>query len=134
MSDIEKINTDIANVVKFINNGGNIKHFIEDTFLISVDIAGLYYGENIDEIFFELKKGTVLDLYREKNNVYDKKAIKIKYKDNKLGYVPRKHNIILANMMDAGKKVYALVEKAGTDSIYENDVYRFVNIKIYLKE
>ena len=133
MSDIEKINTDIADVVKFINNGGNVKPFIEDIYLITVDIAGLYYVENIDEIFPELKKGTQLDLYREKNE-YDKKAIKIKYNDNKIGYVPRKHNIILANMMDAGKKLYAVVEKVATDSLYENDEYKSVKIKIYLKE
>ena len=134
MSNIEKINTEIADVVKFINSGKAIKPLLDDIYLISVDIAGLYYVENIDEIFAKLKKGTHLDLYREKNNTYDKKAVKIKYKDYKLGYVPRKHNIILANMMDAGKKLYAVVEKAGTDSVYELDEYKYVKIKIYLKE
>ena len=130
MSDIEKINTDIADVVKFLNNGGSVKPFIKDTYLITVYIAGLYYVKNLDE---ELKKGTRLDLYREKND-HDKKAIKIKYKDNKLGYIPRKHNTILANMMDAGKKLYALVEKAAAGGVYEDEEYKSVKIKIYLKE
>ena len=133
MSDIEKINTDIADVVKFLNNGGSVKPFIRDTYLITVYIAGLYYVKNLDEIFPELKKGTRLDLYREKND-HDKKAIKIKYKDNKLGYIPRKHNTILANMMDAGKKLYALVEKAAAGGVYEDEEYKSVKIKIYLKE
>ena len=134
MSGIEKINTDLADFVEFINSGGSVKPFIENTYLITVNIAGLYYVENIDEIFPKLKKGTPLDLFREKNNVYDRKAIKIKYGEDKIGYVPRKHNVILANMMDAGKKLYAVVEKTGTNSLYENDDCRFVEIKIYLKE
>ena len=68
MSNIEKVNSEITNIVKFIHNNGEIKGFLEDIYLITLDVAGLYYIDNLDVIFSKIKKGDTLELFREKNN------------------------------------------------------------------
>lgn len=48
---------------------------------------------------------------------------------NKLGYVPRKNNVVVANLMDAGKIVYA--------SVHENRWYAMtpdVTIDLYMED
>ncbi|WP_256374930.1 MULTISPECIES: HIRAN domain-containing protein [unclassified Fibrobacter] len=48
---------------------------------------------------------------------------------NKLGYVPRKNNVVVANLMDAGKMVYA--------SVHENRWYAMtpdVTIDLYMED
>lgn len=135
MSNIEKVNSEITNIVKFIHNDGEIKGFLEDIYLITLDVAGLYYIDNLDEIFPKIKKGDTLELFREKNNKYDKFAILVMYSGEKIGYVPRKQNIILANLMDAGKELYAVVEKAcKSEGVYVGEVDQYIKFKIFLKE
>ncbi|MEE1128583.1 MAG: HIRAN domain-containing protein [Methanobrevibacter sp.] len=135
MSNIQKNNSEITEFVKFIHNKGEVKAFLEDIHLITLNVAGLYYAENIDEIFPKIKKGDILDLFREKDNVHDKYAILVKYSGDKIGHVPRKHNRILANMMDGGKELYGVVEDIFTDgAVYEPDEFKVIIFKIFLKE
>lgn len=134
MSNIEKINTDLTRFIEFIHNKNEIKPLLEDIYLITVHVAGLYYIDNIDELFPQLEKGKQLKLFREKNNKFDKNAILVKFNGEKIGYVPKKYNVILANLMDGGKELYGLIENASEEEVYKGDEFKLVKFKIFLKE
>ena len=134
MANIQKTNSELGKFVGFLHNEGEIKPFIKDVYLITVQVAGLEYADKIDEIFPSIKKGDKLDLFREKGNDYDEMAILVKFNGEKIGYVPRKDNAVLANLMDAGKELYGTVECAFQDEIYKGYPVKVVEFKIFLKE
>ena len=103
-------------------------------FLIKVHVAGLDYIDDIDEIFPKIEVGDRLDLFREATNEYDKHAILVKYRGEKIGYVPRKDNYVLSKLMDGGKHLYGVVVSIGMDEVYENYQFRFINFKIFLND
>lgn len=84
--------------------------FQQDIFLEECHVAGTMH---IDDILIKAKEvevGTALVLKREPKNEHDGLAILVETAaGEKLGYVPRKHNPILARLMDAGKLLTAKV-------------------------
>ena len=108
--------------------------FLKDIFLIKLNVVGLDYIDNIDEIFSKIRVGDRLELIREASNEYDKHAILVNYHGEKIGYVPRKDNYVLSKLMDGGKHLYGVVDSFGVDEVYENYEFRFVNFKIFLKD
>ena len=134
MSNIEKPDTEITDIVGFIQKGGNVEPFLKDIFLIKVHVAGLDYIEHIDEIFSKIQVGDKLELFREATNEYDKHAILVKYHGEKIGYVPRKDNYVLSKLMDGGKLLYGVIESFGVDEVYEGYEVKFIHFKIFLNE
>ena len=75
--------------------------------------------KGIESLAQKLREGDRLTLLREPDNRYDRYAIVVKDgAGNKLGYIPRKNNIVLANLMDAGKSIYATL--TGKSSAYSS--------------
>ncbi len=134
MSNIQKPDTEITDIIAFIQKGGNVEPFLKDVFLIKVPVAGLDYIDNIDEIFSKIEVGDKLGLFREATNEYDKHAILVKYRGEKIGYVPRKDNYVLSKLMDGGKHLYGVVDSIGVDGVYENYQFKFINFKIFLND
>ena len=134
MSNIQKPDSDIPSIIGYIQKGSNIKPFLKDIFLIELNVAGLDYIDNIDEIFSKIEVGDRLDLFREATNEYDKHAILVKYHGEKIGYVPRKDNYVLSKLMDGGKHLYGIVDSFGVDEVYENYKFKFINFKIFLND
>ncbi|MBE6506229.1 MAG: HIRAN domain-containing protein [Methanobrevibacter sp.] len=134
MSNIQKPDSDITTIIGHIQKGGKIQPFLKDIFLIKLNVAGLDYIDNIDEIFSKIRVGDRLELIREASNEYDKHAILVKYHGEKIGYVPRKDNYVLSKLMDGGKHLYGVVDSFGVDEVYENYEFRFVNFKIFLND
>lgn len=134
MSNIQKPDTEITDIIGFIQKGGNVEPFLKDVFLIKVPVAGLDYIDNIDEIFSKIEVGDKLGLFRESTNEYDKHAILVKYRGEKIGYVPRKDNYVLSKLMDGGKHLYGVVDSIGVDEVYENYQFKFINFKIFLND
>ena len=134
MSNIEKPDTTITEVIGFIQKGGNIKPFLKDIFLIKVAVAGLVYIDYIDEIFSKIQVGDKLELFREATNEYDKHAILVKYRGEKIGYVPRKDNYVLSKLMGGGKQLYGIIESFGVDEVYEGYEVKFIHFNIFLNE
>jgi len=58
-----------------------------------------------------MRVGDELELSREPGNVYDGKAISVRWRGRMLGYVPRAQNAALAAAMDRGVPVYARVSR-----------------------
>lgn len=82
---------------------------VKEIFLIESYVAGTSYLD-LKEVEKQLEKQEFLKLVREPTNQYDALAILIyDSKGNKLGYVPRAKNEVLARLMDAGKLIFGRV-------------------------
>lgn len=134
MANIQKPDSDITDIVGFLQNGGKLKPFLKDIFLIKIYVAGLDYIDYMDDIFPIIKVRDKLELLREASNKYDKHAILVKYNGQKIGYVPRKDNYVLSKLMDGGKELYGVVASFGVDEVYKGYEIKYINFKIFLKE
>ena len=117
--------------LEFVRNSldeeGLPKPFVREVELLNCNIAGTTFLD-LDEIEPELKKYQLLMLIREPKNENDDKAILILTEDGqKLGYVPKKKNEVLSNLMDAGKLLFGrLNEKTWIDTWLKLDVQVFL--------
>ncbi len=66
-------------------------------------------------LWSEMKVGDPLVLLREPGNPYDPNAVRVEWRGEKLGYVPRADNADLARHMDRGTKVEARVSRLVED-------------------
>ena len=110
-----------------LDEKGLPKPFVREVELLNCNIAGTTFLD-LDEIEPELKKHQLLMLIREPKNQNDDKAILILTEDGqKLGYVPKKKNEVLSNLMDAGKLLFGrLNEKTWVDTWLKLDVQVFL--------
>ena len=110
-----------------LDEKGLPKPFVREVELLNCNIAGTTFLD-LDEIEPELKKYQLLMLIREPKNENDDKAILILTEDGqKLGYVPKKNNEVLSNLMDAGKLLFGrLNEKTWVDTWLQLDVQVFL--------
>lgn len=98
---------------------------IKDVYLTRTMISGIDYGA-IAKSTLKLERESVVYLKREKDNEYDRNAIAVVSKNGwHVGYIPKRENYILKNLMDSNKKLYGLVEEVDNES-------RIVKIQIYL--
>ena len=117
--------------LEFVRNSldeeGLPKPFVREVELLNCNIAGTTFLD-LDEIEPELRKHQLLMLIREPKNENDDKAILILTEDGqKLGYVPKKKNEVLSNLMDAGKLLFGrLNEKTWVDTWLKLDVQVFL--------
>ncbi len=78
-------------------------------------IAGFQYhqGENVWPL---LKTNAPLKLKRETDNRFDKHAIAVYWKNDKLGYVPRRENITLAQMLDRDQTLHVRIKSLNSEA------------------
>lgn len=80
----------------------------------SSPLAGFqFYGGKA--LWTEMKVGDPLVLVREPDNPYDPNAVRVEWRGEKLGYVPRADNADLARHMDRGTKVEARISRLTED-------------------
>jgi HIRAN domain len=85
--------------------------------LFEAEIAGCNYVPNISEIAQNIKEGERLVLEREKQNPYDKKAIKVLTASGvKLGYIPKEQNQNLVYLLEQEYKIFAIFKRVVWDS------------------
>ncbi len=86
-----------------------------DTCVLETEIAGTAYRD-LSVVAGLINRGDTLFLKREPNNKYDRKAIMVTADDGYLlGYVPRVDNPEIAEMMDNGEKLYAILACSGVE-------------------
>ena len=104
--------------------------FLRDIFLLECHVARTMH---VDDILVKAKNidvGTALVLKREPENENDGLAILVEtVGGDKLGYVPRSHNPVLARLMDAGKLLMANVVRKELEDHWLN-----VRVEIYMKD
>jgi len=71
-------------------------------------VAGYQYHAG-RKVWSQLRVGDALSLVREPENVYDARAIRVEWRGEKLGYVPRAGNEDLAQLMDQGAHLTARI-------------------------
>ena len=110
-------------LMDFLHHGGSLttvsgsgvsipRPFAKPILLLKTYIAGMFFEKNVGKFLEPLEKDSRLTLLREPENKYDKFAIRVQdAQGNRLGYVPRQNNMVIANLMDAGKVVYATVRE-----------------------
>lgn len=72
------------------------------------NIAGFGYADG-PRLMGRLQSGDALQLVRERDNPHDRRAVRIDWNGNKLGYVPRVHNPVIAQALDAGNTLHARI-------------------------
>lgn len=72
-----------------------VKIFIAQDF-----VAGFQYYDGLKSLEY-MKTGDVLNLIREPENAYDDNAIALYWQNQKIGFVPRDINAVLAALLDA---------------------------------
>ena len=123
-----------GDVVSFLHGQGGAPSmqmpFERDIFLFDTYVAGTSYIEGIDELAQYMQEGDHLDFRREPQNTYDPNAIRIQNQDGvKIGYVPKKDNVVFARLMDAGKLLFGKVSSCN----YEGKWVK-IQFKVYLHE
>ena len=81
---------------------------MDPIFLKSFYIAGFSYYQGV-YVFDQLKIGTLLELVPDEKNTHDDFAVEIRFKDKKLGYIPRNENKEIAIVMKAGYRIFQCI-------------------------
>ncbi len=76
----------------------------------SSPLAGFKYHAG-ESLWHEMREGDRLILVREADNEHDGNAIRVEWRGQKLGYLPRAENRAVAAAMDNGDKVDARIAK-----------------------
>ncbi len=102
-----------------------VRPYIKDIYLSSMNVAGVNYRD-ITPIEDSLAPDDIIYLKREKDNLYDHNAIQVTTHDGYVfGYIPKKDNFILKNLLDGGKYLYGIVKETNFE---ENHI----RIRVYL--
>jgi hypothetical protein len=91
-------------------------------------LAGYQY-HRASGIWPFLQIGAALRLHREPGNPYDPNAIAVWYLNEHLGYVPRRENRTLAQMMDRGERLEARIVRLRED----DNPWRRIRFRVDLK-
>lgn len=73
-------------------------------------LAGFQYHGG-EALWHEMREGDTLSLEREAENPHDANAVRVEWRGQKLGYLPRTENQSVAAAMDNGEKVGARIAK-----------------------
>lgn len=76
----------------------------------SSPLAGFQYHAG-KSLWHEMREGDRLALIREADNPHDASAVRIEWRGQKLGYLPRAENRAVAAAMDRGEAVDARIAK-----------------------
>lgn len=71
-------------------------------------VAGFQFHES-ESVWSRLGTGDALDLVREPDNPHDKRAVAVRRRGCKLGYIPGKDNCTAAQLLDHGQPVSARI-------------------------
>jgi hypothetical protein len=107
--------------------GNIIKPLTHEIHLFDSYVAGTTHIKD-ESVFDTITDGDKLILKREPDNKFDENAILVlNEKEEKLGYIPEKDNVVFARLMDAGKNLTAKVRYNDPSGIFPR-----ISIAIYL--
>ena len=121
--------SDKAGLVSVAANQGldtMIKPLVKEIHLFDTYIAGTSFLKD-KSVLDEIKPGDKLTLRREDNKFDSNAILVLNEKQEKIGYIPEKDNLIFARLMDAGKMLTAKIAK-----INQKGSFTQITIGIYL--
>lgn len=112
-----------------LSKGGlSLNVFGKDILVLECIVAGTSFRK-LSELEPSLTAEVKLEMKREPDNKFDEYAIALHFENNKIGYIPRDKNEVIARLMDAGKAFFA--------TIYAKDWegnWLKIEVKVYLKD
>ena len=113
--------------------------FQQNIALLSTYVSQMDKTKDLWELMENLTVDVELSLVREANNPINEHAIKVLYNQQPIGYIPFFQDTILANLMDAGKELYATVYSNNIESLKISTQYEALDgfcleITIFLKD
>lgn len=121
-----KINTGL---LAALSNGAiSIDVMPKEILVLECLVAGTSFRK-LRDVEPELISKVKLELKRDIKNEHDKMAVELWYNQNKIGYIPRDKNEVIAHMLDAGKSFFATLQAKE----WEGNWLR-LDIKVYLKD
>ncbi|MGB1111009.1 MAG: HIRAN domain-containing protein, partial [Gammaproteobacteria bacterium] len=72
-------------------------------------LAGFRHHE-APQLWPALRRGQSLTLVREPDNAHDPQAVVVQWRGRKLGYLPRKANLVAAVLLDKGRTLTARID------------------------
>lgn len=84
---------------------GDIRILVQSSPLAGSQFHGL------QQLRAQMQVGDTLDLIREPHNRHDGNAIRVEWRNHKLGYVPRAENRAVAAALDAGERLSARISR-----------------------
>lgn len=104
--------------------------FVKDVFLLESAVVGTGFVKNIGEKTGDVVPGCVLKFRRDPRNRYDELAIQVlNGRGERIGFVPRRDNPVLARLMDAGKVLYGKVREISSPEDWPQ-----IEIDIYMRD
>lgn len=103
-----------------------IKPLKKEIYLFDTYIAGTSYLKDTT-VLQEAAVGDALVLQREENKFDEKAILVLNEKQQKLGYVPEKDNVVFSRLMDAGKLLTGKIS-----SMQQKGTFTQIWMKIYL--
>ena len=94
----------------------------------SSPLAGFRYYD-AKQVWDDMQVGDALTLVREPFNAYDTNAVRVEWRNHKLGYVPRSDNRAVAFHMDRGGAVEARISKL----VQHRNPWQRIEFEIYVK-
>lgn len=73
-------------------------------------VAGFQYHDG-EKNWPNLRVGDRLRLVREPNNRHDRRAVRVDWHRRQLGYIPRRDNAAVSQMLDSGQSLEAQIER-----------------------
>jgi hypothetical protein len=86
----------------------------DEVHLLDTAVAGMCFRCDPLMVASSLNKGDELQLVREPDNKFDSMAIKVMLDGVHIGYLPRKDNKVISNLMDAGRHITCEVSDVKT--------------------
>lgn len=100
----------------------------KDILVLETIVAGTSF-KKLRDIEPQLTTIVKLVLVREPENEYDEFATALHFENNKIGYIPKECNEVIARLMDAGKAFFASISAKDWEGNWLK-----IEIKVYLKD
>ena len=100
----------------------------QDALLLQESALAGFHHHRATAIWPFLREGEPLVLVRESINTFDRDAVAVYFRNDKIGYVPRRENHVVAQMLDRGQQLIAKV----TQLRNEQNPWRRVRFEIKL--
>ena len=97
-------------------SAGLMSPFSKEIYIGRQAIVGMRFQGGADSLIKDLKPGDKVTFLREPENEYDTQAVMaMDGKGRKLGYVPRRENLVMSALMDHGKVFYGVIPDISPD-------------------
>ena len=121
-----KINTGL---LAALSNGAiSIDVMPKEILVLECLVAGTSFRK-LQDLEPELISEVKLEVKRDNKNEHDKMAVELLFNKNKIGYIPKEKNEVIARLLDAGKSFFGILHAKE----WEGNWLR-LDIKIYLKD